>query len=106
MEDERNAPHGAVIGINSDSSIKEYINILVERYCPKMKGRNLTWVLSYNNRHLAVFNGTTGRTTLIDDNMINMTMKDIVKHDHEPSMYLYYISQNSIEETALTMFKK
>lgn len=105
MEDERYAPHNAVIGIDYNSTIKEYINILIERYCPKMRGKNLIWVLSYNNRHLAVFNGTTGRITLIDEKMINMTMKDVLKSDGEPSMYLHYISENSIEETTLTMFK-
>ena len=106
MEDERYSPHNAVIGIDSKSSIKDYIDILIEKYCPKIRGKNIIWVLSYNKRHLAVFNGTTGRINLIDDRMINMTIKDILKSDGEPSMYLYYISENSIEETALTMFKK
>ncbi|MGN0144094.1 MAG: hypothetical protein ACI398_03875, partial [Clostridium sp.] len=104
MEDDRYAPHGAVIGMDSDSSLSDFIRILIERYCPKIKGRDLIWVLSYHERHLAVFNGTTGSTNIINDNMINMTMQDIVKEDNNPAMYLHYLSQSSIEDTAKTMF--
>ena len=106
MADDCNAPHGAVIGIESDGSIKDFIKIIVERYCPKMRGTILIWVLSYRDRHLAVFNGTTASTNIVNDNMINMTIGDIVKDDSNPEMYLHYISQNTIEETAKTMLIK
>ena len=104
--DDCNAPHGAIIGVDSDGSVKDFINILIERYCPKMRGRDLIWVLSYNNRHLAVFNGTTGSTNVVNDNMVNMTMEDIVNGEESPAMYLHYISQGTIEDVARTMIIK
>lgn len=106
MEDDRYAPHGAVIGVDFNSSLSDFIRILIERYCPKIRGRNVIWVLTYKERHLSVFNSTTGNINNLNDNMVNMTMGDIVKDDDQPSMYLHYIAQGTIEDAAMTMMNK
>lgn len=105
-EDDRNAPHKAVIGIDSDGSLRDFINILIERYCPKIRGATVIWILLYNNKPLAVFNGETGTINILNDNTANMAIKEIVNGNSSPAMFLHYMGQNVIEEVAKTMLQK
>lgn len=106
MADACNAPHKAVIGIDSDGSLRDFINILIERYCPRIKGGTAIWALSYNDKPLAVFNGGTGAINILNDNTANMTIQEIVNSNSSPAMFLHYIGQNVVEEVAKTMIKK
>ncbi|WP_294403844.1 hypothetical protein [uncultured Clostridium sp.] len=106
MADEYNAPHKAVIGIDADGSLRDFINILIERYCPRIKGGIAIWALSYNDKPLAVFNGGTGTINILNDNTAKLPIEKIVKGNSSPSMFLHYIGQSTIEETAKTILQR
>ena len=105
-DDDAYRPHKAIIGIDNTGSLRDFINILLKRYCPRIKGMTVIWVLSYNNKPLAVFNGGTGTINILNDKTAALSIEEIVKGDDNPSMFLHYIGQNAIEEVANTMLKQ
>ncbi len=106
MADDCNAPHKEVIGVDSNGSLRDLINILLQRYCPRINGGIAMWILSYNDKPLAVFNGGTGTMNILNDDTAKLSIYEIVKGNDNPHMFLHYIGQNVLEEAAKTMLRK
>ncbi|MBQ3422416.1 MAG: hypothetical protein IJH34_12300 [Romboutsia sp.] len=92
-----------VINVNEKWSFNEFIKVLIQDYCPKISKKSGTWILEYKKRSLAVFNSGTGSINIINESFIDISMKELTADNNAPQIFLHYIGEESIEETAKTM---
>ena len=93
----------AVINAKEEWSFNEFIKVLIQNYCPKVSKKSGTWILEYKKRSLAVFNSGSGSINIINEKYIDIPMKELIGSDGAPQIFLYYIGEETIEETAKTM---
>lgn len=95
----------SIINAKEDWSLKDFIDVLIEKYCPKIQEKSITWILSYKDRSLAVFDSGNGHVNILNEKMSELTIKDIVSGDGRPQMILHYINPSDIEEAFKTMMQ-
>ncbi|HCW53942.1 MAG TPA: hypothetical protein DG753_09440 [Clostridium sp.] len=93
----------AVINADEEWSFNEFIKIIIQKYCPKVADKGATWILVYQDKSLAVFNSGSGNINIINDKLINISMKELIGNDNAPQIFLYYIGEKAIEESTKTM---
>lgn len=96
----------SIINAKGEWSLKEFIDVLIENYCPKVPEKSVTWVLSYKDRSLAVLDSGSGHVNILNEKMSELTMKDIVSGDKGPQMIIYYINPSNLEEAFKTIMQK
>ncbi|SFU68440.1 hypothetical protein SAMN04487886_110111 [Clostridium sp. DSM 8431] len=93
-QDDMNAPNRRVIEIISNCRIKNFIEILIESYCPKVNNDRATWVLWDNHKVLAVFDSVSKKCKCFQKD--EAFVREIVKEKENPEMYLYYRGEDDI----------
>lgn len=96
----------AVVNARDEWTFNEFIKILIQDYCPKASEKGATWILVYKEKSLAVFNSGSGNINIINDKFIDITMKELIGDNNAPQVFLYYIGEEAIEESAKTMLGK
>lgn len=98
--------YASIINANEEWSLRDFINIILENCCPKIQEKSVLWILSYQNRSLAVLDSGNGHVNILNDKFVELTIKDIVGSDSKPQMILYYINPSDIEESFKTIIQK
>lgn len=92
-QDDINAPNRRVIEVISKCRVRNFIEILMESYCPKVKSDRATWVLWDNHKVVAVFDSVSKKCKCFRED--ETFVKDIITKEN-PEMYLYYKGEDDI----------
>lgn len=96
----------AIINAKKQWSFTEFIKELIQNYCPKVSKKSGTWILEYKKRPLAVFNNGSGHINIINENFVNMSIKDLIGENTSPQIFLHYIGEETIGDIAKTMIDR
>lgn len=96
----------SIINAKEEWSLKDFIDILLENFCPKVQEKSVLWILSYQNKALAVLDSGNGHINILNEHMSELTIKDITQADSKPQMILHYVNPADIEEAFKTIMDK
>ena len=94
--DDKSAPNGRRIEIIDNCRLRNFIDILIDSYCPKVNSDSATWILWDNHKVISVFDSVSKKWVCFQD--AESYIKDIVRSKDNPEMYLYYRGKENIKE--------
>lgn len=96
MRDDKQAPNRKEIEIISNCRLRNFIDILMDTYCPKANKKRATWVLWDEHKVVAIFDSISRKYKCFRNS--ETFIKDIVREEENAEMYLYYRGQDDMSE--------
>lgn len=96
MRDDRMAPNGKEIEVINNCRLRNFIDILIESYCPKDNKKRATWVLLDQHKVVAVFDSKSKKREFFQSS--ETLIKELFKEEESAEMYLYYRGQDDMGE--------
>ncbi|WP_294351219.1 hypothetical protein [uncultured Clostridium sp.] len=97
MRDDRKAPNRKSFEVIGSCSLKSFIKILCESYCPRMYEEKAVWILWDRHKAIAVFDSITRECVYLTSRK-NIALQDLTKKDDLAEMYLYYKGKTNIDD--------
>ncbi|WP_143314943.1 hypothetical protein [Clostridium sp. HBUAS56017] len=95
MRDDKKAPNSEIIEVMGNCKLKNFIQILVENYCPKVDKDKAIWVLWDRHKAVAVFDSVNNYYKCFYNE--DLQLNEISKDEENAKMYLYYREEENID---------
>ena len=96
MRDDKLAPNRREIEIINNCRLRNFVDILIDSYCPKANKQRATWVLWDKHRVVAVFDSVSRKCKCFRNS--ETFVRDLVRGEESAEMYLYYRGQEDMGE--------
>ncbi|MBE6048528.1 MAG: hypothetical protein E7213_09055 [Clostridium sp.] len=96
MRDDRLAPNRREIEVVNNCRLRNFVDILMESYCPKNNKKRATWVLWNQHKVVAVFDSISKKCKCIQNS--ETFIKELSLEEDSAEMYLYYRGQEDMGE--------
>ncbi|MDS0527375.1 hypothetical protein NNC19_16920 [Clostridium sp. SHJSY1] len=93
-KDDRSAPNSEFIEIMNNCKLKDFVKILIESYCPKVKKDRAVWVLWDRHKALAVFDSVNAYSKFFYSE--DLPLNEVIKDAENADMYLYYREEEKL----------
>lgn len=97
MIDDKKAPNRKTFEVIGSCSIKSFIQILCESYCPRIYKEKASWILWDKHKAIAVFDSITKDCVYLTSRE-DIAIQDLVNKEDVAEMYLYYRGTADIED--------